>query len=190
MLPSKLVFPIHFPLCKLFESNGMTDFLGWFCSGWICSRSAVLVHTATRREQYHKWCMDTRRPACLPWNHSGKVSSKAYSQGYVLMALLVLTLCRRHYDLNAKNRYHQKYYLLFQGDILVMDLHGNMVGKSNLKPGVAITEMAWNCERFNMEEQSGSNENGQQNLNIFPPTSNNAQQPKQPQPYLRPDGNV
>ena len=69
-----------------------------------------------------------------------------------------------------------------------MDLHGNMVGKSNLKPGVAITEMAWNCERFNMEEQSGSNENGQQNLNIFPPTSNNAQQPKQPQPYLRPDG--
>ena len=75
-----------------------------------------------------------------------------------------------------------------------MDLHGNMVGKSNLKPGVAITEMAWNCERFNMEEQAGSNENGggqqQQNLNIFPPTgsSNNAQ-PKQPQPYLRPDGN-
>ena len=62
-----------------------------------------------------------------------------------------------------------------------MDIHGNMVGKSNLKPGVAITEMAWNCERFNMEENGET-----QNLNIFPP-SNNAQ-PKQPQPYLRPDG--
>ena len=64
-----------------------------------------------------------------------------------------------------------------------MDIHGNMVGKSNLKPGVAITEMAWNCERFNMEEQAET-----QNLNIFPP-SNNAQ-PKQPQPYLRPDGKI
>ena len=73
-----------------------------------------------------------------------------------------------------------------------MDLHGNMVGKSNMKPGVAITEMAWNCERFNMEEQTGTDSNngvagGGQNLNIFPPSSNNAQ-PKQPQPYLRPDG--
>ena len=73
-----------------------------------------------------------------------------------------------------------------------MDLHGNMVGKSNMKPGVAITEMPWNCERFNMEEQTGTDSNngvagGGQNLNIFPPSSNNAQ-PKQPQPYLRPDG--
>ena len=75
-----------------------------------------------------------------------------------------------------------------------MDLHGNMVGKSNMKPGVAITEMAWNCERFNMEEQTGNDSNngvagGGQNLNIFPPSSNNAQ-PKQPQPYLRPDGKM
>lgn len=63
-----------------------------------------------------------------------------------------------------------------------MDLHGNTVGKASLRPGVAITEMAWNCERFNMEEQPEH----QNNLNIFP--SNN-HHPKQPQPYLRPDGN-
>ena len=63
-----------------------------------------------------------------------------------------------------------------------MDIHGATVGKANLRPGIAITEMAWNCERFNMEEQPET----QNNLNIFPSASN--PQPRQPQPYLRPDG--
>ena len=63
-----------------------------------------------------------------------------------------------------------------------MDIHGATVGKANLRPGMAITEMAWNCERFNMEEQPET----QNNLSIFPSTSN--AQPRQPQPYLRPDG--
>ena len=45
-----------------------------------------------------------------------------------------------------------------------MDIHGNMVGKSNLKPGVAITEMAWNCERFNMEE-NGETQKGRSGKN-------------------------
>ena len=71
-----------------------------------------------------------------------------------------------------------------QGDILVMDIHGNTVGKANLRPATAITEMAWNCERFNMEEQPET----QNNLSgIFPPTGSN-HQPRQPQPYLKPDG--
>ena len=47
--------------------------------------------------------------------------------------------------------------------------------------GIPITEMAWNCERFNMEEQPET----QNNLSIFPAAST---QPRQPQPYLRPDG--
>ena len=70
-----------------------------------------------------------------------------------------------------------------QGDILVMDIHGATVGKANLRPGIPITEMAWNCERFNMEEQPET----QNNLSIFPAAST---QPRQPQPYLRPDGKL
>ena len=57
--------------------------------------------------------------------------------------------------------YKLNYILLyfFQGDILVMDIHGATVGKVNLRPGMAITEMAWNCERFNMEEQPETQNN-------------------------------
>ena len=64
-----------------------------------------------------------------------------------------------------------------------MDIHGATVGKANLRPGIPITEMAWNCERFNMEEQPET----QNNLSIFPAANT---QPRQPQPYLRPDGKL
>ena len=35
-----------------------------------------------------------------------------------------------------------------------MDIQGNTVARVNLRDGVPITELSWNCERFNMEEQS------------------------------------
>ncbi len=35
-----------------------------------------------------------------------------------------------------------------------MDIDGNTVGKVTLEAGVTINELSWNCERFNMEEQS------------------------------------
>ena len=35
-----------------------------------------------------------------------------------------------------------------------MDIQGNTVARVNLREGVPITELSWNCERFNMEEQS------------------------------------
>ena len=81
-----------------------------------------------------------------------------------------------------------------QGDILVMDIHGNNVGKSNLRPGVPINEMVWNCERFNMEEpgeqhhlggglhgadRPGFGANGYQS-NVIPP--------KETKPYQRSGG--
>ena len=76
------------------------------------------------------------------------------------------------------------FVLQLQGDIIVMDIHGNSVGKANLRPGVPISEMVWNCERFNMEEPvepaSVMNVN-----NIFP---NNVHPPKDPKPYQRSDG--
>ena len=65
-----------------------------------------------------------------------------------------------------------------------MDIHGNSVGKATLRPGIAIIDMAWNCERFNMEEQPEQ----QNNLSLFP--NHGQQQPRQPQPYIRPDGEI
>ena len=39
-----------------------------------------------------------------------------------------------------------------------MDIQGNTVARVNLRDGVPITELSWNCERFNMEEQSDRNQ--------------------------------
>ena len=33
-----------------------------------------------------------------------------------------------------------------------MDVMGNTVGRSVLREGVPVTDLAWSCERFNMEE--------------------------------------
>ena len=41
-----------------------------------------------------------------------------------------------------------------------MDIMGNTVGRSTLKNGVPVTSLTWNCERFNMEEQSEAAKNG------------------------------
>ena len=65
-----------------------------------------------------------------------------------------------------------------------MDIHGNSVGKTNLRPGVPITEMVWNCERFNMEEPL---EPAPVMNNIFP---SNVHPPKDPKPYQRSNGKL
>ena len=57
-----------------------------------------------------------------------------------------------------------------------MDMEGNIAGRVSLSAGVAITELAWNCERFNMEEQPEQNQSQ-------PSTST-----KPPQQCLRADG--
>lgn len=44
-----------------------------------------------------------------------------------------------------------------QGGLLVMDIQGNTVGRVSLREGMPITELSWNCERFNMEEQTDRN---------------------------------
>ena len=59
-----------------------------------------------------------------------------------------------------------------------MDIQGNTVGRVNLREGVPITELSWNCERFNMEEQTDRN------------SQNNHQQQfphSQPQQYRKHD---
>ena len=49
-----------------------------------------------------------------------------------------------------------------QGGLLVMDIRGNTVGRVSLREGVPITELSWNCERFNMEEQTATEQNQNQ----------------------------
>ena len=49
-----------------------------------------------------------------------------------------------------------------QGGLLVMDIQGNTVARVNLREGVPITELSWNCERFNMEEQSDRSQSDNQ----------------------------
>ena len=34
-----------------------------------------------------------------------------------------------------------------------MDVHGNIVNKVSLMADIPITELVWNCEKFNMEER-------------------------------------
>ena len=65
-----------------------------------------------------------------------------------------------------------------QGSVLVMDIQGNTVGRVVLREGVPVTDLSWNCERFNMEEQSESGTDQQPR-----PGSQGATAP-----CLRPDG--
>ena len=58
-----------------------------------------------------------------------------------------------------------------QGGLLVMDIQGNTVGRVCLREGVPITGLSWNCERFNMEEQTTDRtnvENNQSQQQPFP----------------------
>ena len=76
-------------------------------------------------------------------------------------------------------------FQIFQGDILAMDIEGNTVGRVTLQPGVTITDLSWNCERFNMEEQP---EQSRQPEQPQQPTASTSSKP--PQQCLRSDGKL
>ena len=48
---------------------------------------------------------------------------------------------------------HQVYVATAQGGVIVMDLHGNIINKVTFTPDIPITDLQWNCEKFNMEER-------------------------------------
>ena len=50
----------------------------------------------------------------------------------------------------------QVYIGTVQGDIMVMDLHGNPVTRVELSTDLSILNLTWNCEKFNMEERDDS----------------------------------
>ena len=47
----------------------------------------------------------------------------------------------------------QVYVATTQGGIIVMDVQGNIVNKVSLMVDIPITDLVWNCEKFNMEER-------------------------------------
>ena len=47
----------------------------------------------------------------------------------------------------------QVYVATAQGGVIVMDLHGNIINKVTFTPDIPITDLQWNCEKFNMEER-------------------------------------
>ena len=53
------------------------------------------------------------------------------------------------------------YIATVYGSLMVMDVHGNPVTRVELHPGVQISSLTWNCEKFNMEEREDSQQQQQ-----------------------------
>jgi hypothetical protein len=54
------------------------------------------------------------------------------------------------------------YIATLNGSMMVMDVHGNPITRVELTPGIQITTLTWNCEKFNMEEREDSQQQQQQ----------------------------
>eukprot|EP00095_Tigriopus_kingsejongensis_P002723 maker-scaffold1696_size30952-snap-gene-0.10 protein:Tk02723 transcript:maker-scaffold1696_size30952-snap-gene-0.10-mRNA-1 annotation:"tubby-related protein 4-like isoform x2" len=100
---------------------------------------------------------------CFSWSHDGRMALICYQDGFVLVGSVagqrywstILPVMSEQVTCGTWTPDDQFVYLgTTQGDILVMDLTGNMVTRVSQRPDVPIVELAWNCERFNMEEQA------------------------------------
>ena len=113
---------------------------------------------------------------CFAWSHDGRMALICYQDGFVLVGSVAgqrfwSTLLPPDVNSITSGVWtpdDQYVYLgTSQGGLLVMDIHGNTVGRVCLREGVPVTELSWNCERFNMEEQQNdpySDVNSQQPL--------------------------
>ena len=69
------------------------------------------------------------------------------------------TLLPSYYSIRCGSYTHddqQVYVGTAQGGIIVMDVHGNIVNKVSLIADIPITDLVWNCEKFNTEERDYS----------------------------------
>ncbi|XP_071440315.1 tubby-related protein 4 isoform X2 [Hetaerina americana] len=94
------------------------------------------------------------------WSHDGRMALICYQDGFVLVGSVA---GQRYWSsmLNLESTItcgiwtpddQQVYFGTTSGQIIVMDVHGAMVSQVQLPGDVAITEMAWSCEKFKMEE--------------------------------------
>lgn len=47
----------------------------------------------------------------------------------------------------------QVYFGTTDGQVIVMDIHGTMLAQVTIQADIAITGMAWSCEKFKLEER-------------------------------------
>jgi hypothetical protein len=95
------------------------------------------------------------------WSHDGRMALICYQDGFVLVGSVA---GQRYWStmLPADSTIatgawtpddQQVYVATAQGGLIVMDVHGNIVSKVVLTLDTPITELVWNCEKFNMEER-------------------------------------
>jgi len=95
------------------------------------------------------------------WSHDGRMALICYQDGFVLVGSVA---GQRYWStmLPADSTIatgawtpddQQVYIATAEGGLIVMDVHGNIVSKVTLTMDSPITELVWNCEKFNMEER-------------------------------------
>ena len=95
------------------------------------------------------------------WSHDGRMALICYQDGFVLVGSVAgqrywSTMLAQDSSLTTgawTPDDQQVYVATAQGGIIVMDLHGNIVNKVTITADLAIRDLQWNCEKFNMEER-------------------------------------
>ncbi|XP_023327831.1 tubby-related protein 4 [Eurytemora carolleeae] len=98
------------------------------------------------------------------WSHDGRMALICYQDGFVLVGSVA---GQRYWSTTLPQNAtatcgiwtpedNQVYIGTVQGDIMVMDLHGNPVTRVELSTDLSILNLTWNCEKFNMEERDDS----------------------------------
>ncbi|KAH9382100.1 hypothetical protein HPB48_004570 [Haemaphysalis longicornis] len=95
------------------------------------------------------------------WSHDGRMALICYRDGFVLVGSVAgqrYWSSTLHLDRAAvlcgiwTPDDHQVLFGTSNGQILVNDMHGELVVQVTLSEGAAIVAMAWSCEKFKMEE--------------------------------------
>lgn len=100
------------------------------------------------------------------WSHDGRMALICYQDGFVLVGSVagqrywssMLSLdCTITCGIWTPDD-QQVYFGTSNGHLVVMDVHGAMVAQVDLSTPLAITTMAWSCEKFKMEEGDDSSD--------------------------------
>ncbi|KAK8762209.1 hypothetical protein V5799_026524, partial [Amblyomma americanum] len=95
------------------------------------------------------------------WSHDGRMALICYRDGFVLVGSVAgqrYWSSTLHLDRAAvlcgiwTPDDHQVLFGTSNGQILVNDMHGELVAQVTLNEDAAIVAMAWSCEKFKMEE--------------------------------------
>ncbi|XP_014247556.1 tubby-related protein 4 isoform X2 [Cimex lectularius] len=100
------------------------------------------------------------------WSHDGRMALICYQDGFVLVGSVagqrywssMLNLdCTINCGIWTPDD-QLVYFGTSNGQLVVMDVHGAMMAQVEIANQVAVTSMAWSCEKFKMEETDDSND--------------------------------